>query len=963
MSDEINATLGMSGSGPPASGIGLRDKNKDGGSGGSTPQNAFAGPTQHAEQRQFSYRRHDADPLVHVAPWSAGHVIEHVAGYLKLLPDRRLIVATRAIDVADKLDVIAERLASRMGGTVWTSESLVPAMLADVEQAMAAALDAEPAPRTRQSIFVDRIALGSLDGRHDLLSSAEPSAGYAALLDRLNARHLIVVTIPPHLPLSILVTAVRLPWTAVWIEAMSEQFRLDENDLLHECGKALNEAETLLGVHNQTIQEQSLYRDLLALRWKLANDPAGSESPRAFILKEIDDAIRRARAGSDLSIKGRELIERVMQADYPSLASDRPRERPNHFGVIGQTAMIIYALKRGLQTDPVERLRPEDLTALTAILLPEESVPTGHLTGKLLAKFKEDEAEAERLHAPRPVTPAWDELLEEVAQKLPSQIGLQVDPLTHMLEPVPDLLMVDIESKVLEHRSPLQAFAQRFIKREAGGPTRFLLHETTVRLRNHLAEILVGLLRNKVIDEDDFSAVLAGYTPDNLDLIVPLDSDAAMIAVPGRKDTRPHVGDWTAHEVVLAKLDDPTKDDALRLAACRHVRGNLSRLIHQIDDSEAFLGRFLGRINRRPHRLTTWTLLAYLTLYGPRPLPVVLGQIVLSQFKDVDRDTLASHFREHRELMQRILSSAIEANGDAPPPVDFWADGLWEAVKAKDAPRIGEAVAFYTDDLIANYEISWIPRELFSAHRPSTLLASRFFDPQASGHDFKLMERLATRDPRHWARTLGRAADIFDEQTAPLKLEDLLANRLYDAFSAILTDIELDALPKVQQEGGVIYTTFWNQIGRDYRLPDIHGEKQLAELIVGSLNAPPPRHSDPCAILDLFPAAVLVNWRLTYWSAAPLPKDSRQDRLFNASLAALLRPLPPARRSALGFALRTLAAASDRLADQFERWRFERTAAYHRQRTDRILRLARLFENPIALQALMPPKSGDAAHE
>ncbi|MGR7997353.1 hypothetical protein [Xanthobacter sp. ZOL 2024] len=841
-----------------------------------------------------------------VVDWSVAQTMALFATQLAVAEGRVLTVVTRPC-----MGPQMPRLAAATPARLWLRSDGSGAG-GDLEQAILQVLEPDAArdgDAAAEHLFVDVIDLGASPFDLADVLGAGPGGRTEALdpvLERVGARYLQVLCLPPHMGLDVLEmcpTALRLPWTAAWLEGVGRANGLDTAALRHKLGGELNAAECLL-TGFELSHERQLHHRLSAEELSFA-DGVPHLLPRheAFVAK-VREAIAAAATGSALGEEGEALIRAIM-AEF---------SKPETRGEIGRTALTVFALAR--------RITEPELREATRRLLPEGRVPLALLPPEMAQAHAHACEDAVRLYRARPQPPGWADLFQALAVDLPRTIGLRRNGEGGLVAGA-QLAQVDVPARVLADGWSMAAFADRLLGRAqpAEPVTRILPDEPNLKLRL----LFVDLLR---------SLYDAGFV-----------QPAELITAFGGMQDPGDGYDWALH---------------LRVLLLRFCTG--------LAEPDGFLASFLDLLARMagpraPEQDDAlWILLGYLLVFEPEPPARVVGELTLRRFSSVTRDAFSAALRELRELLNDVLQVAGSRPGHLAAPVERWADGVWQVAQLPEAPPAAVALAHYLDDHLSNAEIPWRPRDL-DAPRPSApVLARRFFCEDGDGAG-ALLRRLMARPPRVWLSHITALAGRYDESPALVPL-DHVAARLRDCFHAVYDDIASDESVRLRGGEARLRHVFWDEVIGAYQLRRANfagsdPERELATALLAAVGAPA-RSASVLPLLDLYPAAVLAFWRLRMWPAAPLAAGGAEDRCFVAVLDRLVGGLDAPRLAAIHQAFRALQAGAGRLLAEFERAGMVRTALYHRQRCARLRPLAARFEPPNIPALISSPRQAAA---
>ncbi|WP_188581673.1 hypothetical protein [Azorhizobium oxalatiphilum] len=850
---------------------------------------------------------------------------EHFATYFAHRPDRCHVMVTRA-PARKRIGGLADYTP----GTVWQRDVIEGVTVGDIAQAVDRALAAYPSGGPH--VFIDKIETESAASDLNRQLQAAAANPLQDVLKRCDARYILVVSLPLHQTLSVLPEypgAVRLPWTAFWLEAFARTNGLDAETLRDDLGQALNAAELLL-TRAELSHERTLYLELERVGAAAEDGAASATQWNAEIRRAIENA-----SSPTVPTHG-ELtrIDEIMTDSYRSAS----------LGLIGQTLLILFAF--------TDKLHHDEALRLVHFCLPDEDIPDELMSPVMRARYERQCEDAVRRYGDRPLRPSWSERLDDGAPGLLEALGLRRDA-ENILRA--RLGLVDVGIEVGKGRVALAALADRLLGRKAleRAIQRFPLHESRQDVRPRLVELLCGLHRHRILSAEDLASVLVGLKADAHEPIVPVEVVAEERVRLGFADDDQHVmvGDVMRH-VMAENEENPTAerrqprelDDHFRTGAARHVQHLIAQAMHHLPAEHGVFTKLLEWLEQRMQFETAWRILGFFSLYGPQPEPVTFGRIVLAPFRDAGRDGFNAALRELRDLILEVMKAATSNKPDQPEVVGAWLDAVWSAVPEADAPRAARGLAIYLDDFITQSEILWEIRDLDDPRPKRPLLARLFLAELAPSPSPDLIRRLFARTPRDWLKSLAEVEKAGGQRPA-LQLAVHVQDRLDDVFHVIVQDIHVAEAKQraFNLDSASLRDQFWRDIARALDLPAFNAGTVHKHVLEARDKLPGQTRHDLLALMDLYPIAVFLFWRFGMWSPAPLAKDSPEDRAYTACLERAVAGLAQERRQALHRASVALAFAAEQLNQRFERFGMTKTHAHHQQRVRRIQRLAQHF--------------------
>lgn len=929
-----------------------------------------------AGERRLAYRRLDATRPLRLPRSGASEALTErleLAAGDALDRDRRvLFLVSRSEDRAPARRLALDLGAARAWERVESAAGLASLKVAEILEE----IDAVPAEASDEGerAFVCTLSSTSLDT--PLVSAfldeaeGEPADDRDRLSAQLAARRArLVVLVVAETGQSVmrfldaLPTAVTLPWTDAWLAEFAARRRLVENELQRAVGTALREAAR---VDDASSAEREAVLHVLLRRLEGRDDVIGHD----LVVREIEKIVGDSSHGmASLGVEARDRFLAIVRSD----------ENPAWCGPIARTILFVALLVPD---------RPHHaVLEFCRRLLPPGPAHSSCLTPLLRETWLREAEDDRRLGAPVRPPPGWAALFDAERDLVTQEIGLVVGPERNLV-PGQRLAGFDPMAGLREQRGRLTELARLTLSAASVE----ILPAGLVPVAVDLA-LALHRLDGGYLSRDDLVALFTGMTDGDDDLAPPRadlvrilhgfgDDLVARIRVVGDLGRLHREIDDGVRDALSDALDEDEKDrlaearaararvveqseDDLRLAAVSRLHAVLTCCFAHPGTDEASFADLLGDILRRISRRSALTVLAYLVLFGPRPAPDVLGRATLRLFEDLTRIDFTEAFRQFKDVVGRMLRSAVPVDEARPAPVDLWADALWAVADEPAFRSHAPALAIWLDDFLSTWEIPTSAREMSEIAPPAGLLsrlAIRAGDPGPDAPDEApdLLGRLFLRTPTERLDALSllahRAGGPAGASAPALRVEDQIAQRLSDVFCILLGEIDPEEASRRRLDIGHFETLIWGTLSRAYGLSGVFGGATAVRAIVSHT---PPRpgleRGDPRALLDLYAPAVLVFWRFDRFDTRALRPGEADYEALRATLARLDATIAaPADRRRVRRAVRALVEVETRLVDHFRSSRCPRTEARHARRLACWKAVADFFDPPTT--ALVPTR-------
>ncbi len=785
-----------------------------------------------------------------------------------------------------------------------------------------------------------------------------------------------------------------LPWTELWLRNACQALGLTFSPSPPLQQKLLA-AETAGKLEPD--KERALIETLTECLDKLQEGSAGIRIGTTTFEDRIGKAVADAKSGAEYGDKARVLLKAIFADEPPAgvlggaglkSGGDQASEpqRPT-YGDIGRTTLIVFAYLNA----PNERV----LLRLVRALLPNGEPPAALLPSDwrqelARARFVRSAADQAVGTSIDPPVMTWSSLFDRVETSILPNLGLKVETSNtgnRSSKVLPDLSVtagavlaaVNLQEFLGTRATDVRLLVDRILDRTDARQRREPFRCLPVELRQALADLMMGIRATfpTMISMNELVAAFTGLAAGRRTFQIPADvvrtqldsrflfysagiervgdvlrsiqQDAQLLAperhrIEAVSPDGVHLAAEFEDEADRRRLEAEqqqlavrasTADEALRI----HAAGEIHRLLDpasQFDPKPGeFLAAFLAVVAEGTDPTSLWLLIAYLVLYGPMPDPAAVGALTLAPFVDQTYGDFASRMRDFRDILNAMVRGAESQAGRVIAPYDRWADAIWSVAERPAYARIGVPIAVYLDDLLSTAEIPWRPLLLDDRRPHPPTLASQFLlhGRPRSGPD--LLERLFARPAEAHADALLQLSRIHRSSPAVVFVDQVFA-RLNDVFHVLFDEIDETELAGWQHNLPKYQALVWREVGAAYGV--LAGEsshdcaRAIAEVVEEARRA---ERRDIVALLDLYPVAVLLFWRFRLWQAQPLTRGSEEDRAFSDRLDRILGAIGQ-RRAAVQLAFRAIAAAEQRLVEQFEISGAVRTAARHQQRLARI---------------------------